>query len=90
MAFTCGFFNSENGDRKYNAEQMSAIFDGIIADGVFTTIGDHMAVSAGTGMQVLVGTGKAWFDHTECERRGLSLGHRCFGRDAQSYRCDRA
>lgn len=43
---------------------MSAIFDGIIADGVFTTIGDHMAVSAGTGMQVLVGTGKAWFDHT--------------------------
>lgn len=64
MAFTCGFFNSENGDRKYNAEQMSAIFDGIIADGVFTTIGDHMVVSAGTGMQVLVGTGKAWFDHT--------------------------
>ena len=64
MAFTCGFFNSENGDRKYNAEQMSAIFDGIIADGVFTTIGDHMAVSAGTGMQVLVGTGKVWFDHT--------------------------
>lgn len=64
MALTCGFFNSENGDRKYNAEQMSAIFDGIIADGVFTTIGDHMAVSAGTGMQVLVGTGKAWFDHT--------------------------
>lgn len=64
MAFTCGFFNSENGDRKYNAEQMSAIFDGIIADGVFTTIGDHLAVSAGTGMQVLVGTGKAWFDHT--------------------------
>ena len=64
MAFTCGFFNSENGDRKYNAEQMSAIFDGIIADGVFTTIGDHMAVSAGTGMQVLVCTGKAWFDHT--------------------------
>ena len=50
MAFTCGFFNSENGDRKYNAEQMSAIFDGIIADGVFTTIGDHLAVSAGTGM----------------------------------------
>lgn len=64
MAFTCGFFNSENGDRKYNAEQMSAIFDGIIADGVFTTIGDHMAVTASTGMQVLVGTGKAWFDHT--------------------------
>lgn len=64
MAFTCGFFNSDRGDRKYNAEQISAIFDGIIADGVFATIGDHMMVTAGTGMQVLVGTGKAWFDHT--------------------------
>lgn len=64
MAFTCGFFNSENGDRKYNAEQISAIFDGIIADGVFATIGDHMVVTPGTGMKVLVGTGKAWFDHT--------------------------
>lgn len=64
MAFTCGFFNSDRGDRKYNAEQISAIFDGIIADGVFATIGDHMAVTPGTGMQVLVGTGKAWFDHT--------------------------
>lgn len=64
MAFTCGFFNSDRGDRKYNAEQISAIFDGIIADGVFATIGDHMVVTPGTGMQVLVGTGKAWFDHT--------------------------
>lgn len=64
MAFTCGFFNSDKGDRKYNAEQISAIFDGIIADGVFATIGDHMMVTAGTGMQVRVGTGKAWFDHT--------------------------
>lgn len=64
MAFTCGFFNSDRGDRKYNAEQISAIFDGIIADGVFATIGDHMMVTPGTGMQVLVGTGKAWFDHT--------------------------
>ena len=64
MAFTCGFFNSDKGDRKYNAEQISAIFDGIIADGVFATIGDHMMVTAGVGMQVQVGTGKAWFDHT--------------------------
>ena len=53
MAFTCGFFNSENGDRKYNAEQMSAIFDGIIADGVFTTIGDHMAVAGRYGQGVV-------------------------------------
>ena len=64
MAFTCGFFNSQNGDRKYNAEQISAIFDGLIKDGVYDTVGQMFAVTAGTGMQVLVGSGRAWFDHT--------------------------
>lgn len=64
MAFTCGFFNSQNGDRKYNAEQMASIFDGLIKDGVYDTVGDIFAVTPGTGMQVLVGSGRAWFDHT--------------------------
>ena len=64
MAFTCGFFNSQNGDRKYNAEQMASIFDGLINDGVYDTIGEIFAVTPGTGMQVLVGSGRAWFDHT--------------------------
>ena len=64
MAFTCGFFNSQNGDRKYNAEQMASIFDGLIEDGVYDTIGEIFAVTPGTGMQVLVGSGRAWFDHT--------------------------
>ena len=39
MALTSGFYNSINGDRTYNAEQMSSIFDGIINDGVFASIG---------------------------------------------------
>lgn len=64
MAFTYGFYNSLNGDRKYNAEQISAIFDGLIADGVYDTIGDMFAVRPGSGMQVTVGTGRAWFNHT--------------------------
>ena len=64
MAFTCGFFNSQNGDRKYNAEQMASIFDGLIKDGVYDTVGEIFAVTPGTGMQVLVGSGRAWFDHT--------------------------
>lgn len=64
MAFTCGFFNSQNGDRKYNAEQMASIFDGLIKDGVYDTVGDIFAVTPGTGMQVRVGSGRAWFDHT--------------------------
>lgn len=38
MAFTFGFYNSLNGDRKYNAEQVSSIFDGLISDGVYDTM----------------------------------------------------
>lgn len=64
MAVTSGFYNSVNGDRKYNALQMSSIFDGIIEDGVYSTIGDHFSVTAGTGNTVIVGTGRAWFNHT--------------------------
>lgn len=64
MAVTYGFYNSLNGDRKYNAEQMSAIFDGVITDGVFGSIGGALMTIAGEGMQVLVKTGKAWFNST--------------------------
>lgn len=64
MAFTFGFYNSLNGDRKYNAEQVSAIFDGLIKDGVYDTIGELFAVKPAQGMQITVGTGRAWFNHT--------------------------
>lgn len=64
MSVSSGFFNSLNGDRKYNAAQMSAIFDGLIIDGVFASIGTSFAVKAAGGLTVNVGIGKAWFDHT--------------------------
>lgn len=64
MSLTCGFFNSLNGDRKYDALQMSSIFDGLIIDGVFASIGTAFAVKAAGGLTVNVGIGKAWFNHT--------------------------
>lgn len=64
MAITFGFYNSMNGDRKYDAVQLSSIFDGVIRDGVFQSIGEYLVTKPGTGMQVLVSPGKAWFDHT--------------------------
>lgn len=66
MSVTYGFYNSLNGDRKYNAEQMSSIFDGIIEDGILQQIGDRMVVTASNPAEltVVVGTGRAWFDHT--------------------------
>ena len=64
MSVTSGFFNSINGDRKYNAEQMSAIFDGIINDGILANIGTAFSVTANTGLNVNVGIGRAWFNST--------------------------
>lgn len=63
MSVTSGFFNSLNGDRKYNAEQMSAIFNGIINDGVFANIGTAFKIQAdGDNLDVTVGIGRAWFN----------------------------
>ena len=64
MSLTYGFYNSLNGDRKYDAEQMGSIFDGIINDGIYQTIGDAMTVKASSGMSVNVSPGRAWFNHT--------------------------
>ena len=62
MSVTSGFFNSLNHDRRYNAQQMSAIFDGIINDGVFSNIGVAFAVTADSGVTINIGVGKAWFN----------------------------
>lgn len=64
MAFTFGFYNSLDHDRKYNAEQISAIFDTLIKDGVFSHVDGIFGTTPGTGLQVIVKPGLAWFDHT--------------------------
>ena len=64
MAVTYGFYNSVSGDRKYDARQMASIFDGVIVDGVYQSIGTALIVTASSGLQVRVGIGRAWFNHT--------------------------
>lgn len=64
MSVTSGFFNSLNHDRRYDALTFSRVFDGMIVDGVYSTIGEKFIVKAGTGMMVMVGSGRAWFHHT--------------------------
>lgn len=65
MALSCGFYNSLDHDRKYNAEQFGSIFDGVIHDGVYMNIGGTMMVKAtGADMTVNIQTGRAWFNHT--------------------------
>lgn len=62
MAFTFGFFNSVNGDRVYNADQMSNIFEGLISDGVYESVGDKMAVQPNNAMVIQIATGRGWFN----------------------------
>lgn len=59
--WTSGFFNSVNGDRVYNAQQMSAIFEGLITDGIYESVGNKMAVQPNSGMTIQIGTGRGWF-----------------------------
>lgn len=64
MAVTFGFYDSLNGDRKYFASQFSYLFNSLIKDGIFMHVGEHLNVKEGTGMQVNVGSGFAWFNST--------------------------
>jgi hypothetical protein len=64
MGLTSGFFNGVANDRTYDALQMSMLFDGIITDGIFSSIGTAMVVTPAAGMNINVGIGRAWFNRT--------------------------
>jgi hypothetical protein len=64
MALTYGFYDSISNDRTYNAEQMSKLFEGIITEGIFQTIGGALVVSANSGLNINVAAGRAWFFNT--------------------------
>lgn len=79
MAIRYGYFNSVDGDRKYNAEDMTMYFKGLVSDGVFQTIGNMFVVTAGTGLTVNVGTGRAlvnmhWVENTAITSLDLGVG----------------
>lgn len=65
MAFQCGFFNSINGDRKYNAEQMNNPYSRIISNGVFGSAesSTDFQVISNTEMNVIVKQGQGMFDN---------------------------
>ena len=64
MSVTFGFYNALNHDKKYDAIQVSSIFDGIINDGIYESIGTAMIVKATSYMVINIGIGRAWFNHT--------------------------
>lgn len=64
---TCGFFNGTMDRRRtYDAHQLSSLFDGILKDGVFASIGECFRVEINTDIPNTVNVlpGKAWFNKT--------------------------
>jgi hypothetical protein len=62
MALESGFFNSANGDRLYNAEDISRYFENILSSGIFKRIVDCFKVSASSGMTLTVAPGAGLID----------------------------
>ena len=76
MSIVSGFFNSDNGDRKYNADHFGRFFDGLIRDGVYVNYPEKNAdgsytnntqrgfyTYAGEGVSVCVAPGRCFFNH---------------------------
>lgn len=59
MAVTYGFFNSVDGDRKYDADQMSNYFEGLVGDGVLKNVDNELQVVASSGLTIAVKSGRA-------------------------------
>lgn len=65
MVVYCGFFNSVNGDKQYQAEEMCRPYESLISNGVFATPqgtpSDYLQVYASGSMGVTVRPGKGMF-----------------------------
>lgn len=62
MAMESGFFNSKNGDRKYNARDISRYFENVLSSGLFKRVTDCMKVSAAGGMALTIAPGAGMID----------------------------
>lgn len=63
MSITCGFYNSVDGDRKYNAAQIGRYLQYIVSSGVFPYVSDSLQVLAEDGLTVSVQAGRAMLDY---------------------------
>lgn len=75
-----GFFNSVNGDRLYNAEQMSRYFENILSNGIFKRVDNCLKVSATGSMSLAVAAGAGlincrWFRSMTTETVTIPTAH---------------
>ena len=71
MAITSGFFNSINGDRKYNAKQIGAYLGKAFSSGVFPNPPTNLQVVAAGGMNIKVHPGRAMIDGYWLDNDGM-------------------
>lgn len=62
MAIQSGFFNSVNGDRRYDAKWFAQYFASFIANGVFPNPSTGLQVVEGNNMATVVKAGKGWIN----------------------------
>lgn len=82
---TYGFFNSVNGDRKYNADTISDMFKGLVSDGVYKKVGDMFEVTPNTGLTLNIKSGRAvagrrWVVNDATISVTLGAAHVTYGR----------
>lgn len=95
MSTSYGFFNSLNGDRTYNADDVNTFLEGLISpSGIYANVDSMLQVTPGSGLAVNVGAGKAsilhrWFRSTATESLALSAAHQILNRyDTVALRLD--
>lgn len=94
MTVTSGFFNSVNGDRLYNADQMNMAYKRIVSNGVIPNPSTALQVRAFDGMTVTIEEGSGIFGDKWAESDGmdtltLTAAHATLNRiDLIVMRCD--
>lgn len=56
------FFNSVNGDRKYQASDFAAFFNSLLTNGVFPNPSTNLQIISNNNMTVTLKSGKAWIN----------------------------
>lgn len=62
MTIRSGFFNSANGDRKYDAGFFAQYFATFVGNGIFPNPSTNMQIAANDDMNVTLKAGKAWIN----------------------------
>jgi len=57
-----GFFNSNSGDRIYDATDFATYFGNLVSNGIFYRTADNLKVTVAMGMTVTVAAGSAWIN----------------------------